>query len=91
MKLFLAISLCILTAACHIEKTSADIDQDNRRYHVVCVDSNGKEYYNKVGIDAYSNGGSIIVLVSSDPYVRDIVTGNCVASQFDIRDKRNKF
>lgn len=93
MKLFLAISLCILAVACSVEKSSAEIERENKRYHVICVDSNGKEYYNKIGDSVSRDGGNIAVyfnfLDKTATYIKyDIVTGNCVAAQFDIREKK---
>lgn len=87
--------LFMLLAACKHEESEWEVMQRHQRYHVICVDSNGKEYYNKVGLDVSRDGGNIAVYFDSAKQYggygylkRDVVTGNCTATQFDIRETK---
>lgn len=92
LSIIVMLALSVLLVACYREESDWDITVKNRRYRVTCVDNNGKEYYNKVGLDISRDGGNIAIYFEKSPsngYLKyDVVTGNCVASQFDIRDKK---
>lgn len=90
MTKFITLLLILITISACSSKRDEEIMlyYKSQRYHVTCVDSNGKEYYNRIGYDVWRDGGNITLYVSEDGRVKDIVLGNCVASQFDIRDKK---